>query len=125
VSWASRVEDSAVGVGEVTGPPAGKVGILVGGRIRYVARAGAVAEKPTKAQREAKRRKKAPAAKLDPKHLRAARELGDRYLERVNDRLISHRVPRDRSEAGHVRRQPGVDRLRRGTTDQAARGMMG
>ena len=62
------------------------VGILVGGRIKYVAKPGyvePVEEKPVvKAKREPKA--KAPAARIDPKYLAAARELRDRYLERVN-----------------------------------------
>ena len=62
-----------------------QVGILVGGRIKYVAKPGyvpPVEEKKAKAKREPKA--KAPPARIDPKYLAAARELRDRYLERVN-----------------------------------------
>ena len=65
--------------------PPGKVAILVGRKIKYVDRPGYVApqpEKPAKAERP--KREKAPPAKLDPKYLKAARELRDRYLEHVN-----------------------------------------
>jgi len=68
------------------GPPAGKVGIFIGGKIRYVDRPGYVPPtfEPVKKPRTAKPTKP-PAPKFDPKHLVAARELRDRYLENVND----------------------------------------
>ena len=72
-------------------PPPGKVGIVVGGRIKYVDRPGYVA---TEAERAIELRSKAkpnPApreprakVKIDPKYVAAARELRDRYLEQVN-----------------------------------------
>ncbi len=62
-----------------------KVGILVGGRIKYVDRPGYVAPVVEKAGKGAKSKApKAPAERIDPKYLTAARELRDRYLERVN-----------------------------------------
>ncbi len=69
------------------GPGPGKVGILVGGRIKYVDRpggAGYVVEKQVKPAR--KRVEKAAPTKYQKKHLAAARELRDRYLEHVNSR---------------------------------------
>jgi hypothetical protein len=71
-----------------------QVGILVGGRIKYVAKPGYVPpveacpqpgrrEKPP-AKPKRQPREKAPAARIDPKYLAAARELRDRYLEHVN-----------------------------------------
>lgn len=63
--------------------PPGKIGILVGGKIKYVERPGYVAEKPVKAPR-AKAEKGRPP-KFDPKYLTAARELRDRCMEQVND----------------------------------------
>ncbi len=64
------------------GPPPGKMGILVGGKIKYVDRPGYVPEKPVKAPRV--KAEKAPAPKFDSKYLAGARELRDRYLEQVN-----------------------------------------
>ena len=69
----------------------GKVGILVGGRIKYIARPGAPAEKPA-AKPARPRPEKPPKSKacpedsrrIDPKYLSAARELRDRYLEQMN-----------------------------------------
>jgi hypothetical protein len=72
------------------GPGPGKVGIVVGGRIKYVDRPGYVAPAapepaaPAPKERKAKR----PAEKIDPKYLAAARELRDRYLERFNSGLV-------------------------------------
>jgi hypothetical protein len=73
------------------GPGPGKVGILVGGRIKYVDRPGYVApvpavspepEKPPEPPKPKRPRK--PKAEVDPKFLRGARELRDRFLEHVN-----------------------------------------
>jgi hypothetical protein len=64
----------------------GKVGILVGGRIKYIDRPGAAAEKVAMKPARPKPQKAA-KVKIDPKYLAAARELRDRYLERVNDNL--------------------------------------
>ena len=72
------------------GPGPGKVGILVGGRIKYVDRPGYVAPlsplppvTPSPLLLAPKRERK-PAAKIDPAFLAKARELRDRYLEHVN-----------------------------------------
>jgi hypothetical protein len=86
-------------------PPSGKVGIIVGGRIKYVDRSGAkpaeAAEKPKPPRRRAE---KAPKPKYDPKYLAAARELRDRCLEHVNDNgaLPPPRGKYDVSRALHV-----------------------
>ncbi|HEV2296750.1 MAG TPA: GNAT family N-acetyltransferase [Tepidisphaeraceae bacterium] len=69
------------------GPGPGKVGILVGGRIKYVDRPGYVAPKPAKAER--KKAAKGPAVKIDPAYLSRARELRDRYLEHVNGERVN------------------------------------
>lgn len=63
--------------------PPGKVGIFVGGKIKYTDRPGYVPEKPATKPRPAKA-EKPPAPKFDPKFLAAARELRDRWLEQVN-----------------------------------------
>jgi hypothetical protein len=74
----------------VTGPAPGKVGILVGGRIKYIDRPGYVAPKVTesapaaKAKPATRERVPRPKAKNDPKLVAAARELRDRWLEHVN-----------------------------------------
>jgi hypothetical protein len=82
-SRGQRTQNSALGTQHLPG----MVGILVGGRIRYVARPGyvpPVEEKKAKAKREPK--EKAPRARIDPKYLAAARELRDRALEHFNGR---------------------------------------
>jgi hypothetical protein len=75
------------------GPGPGMVGILVGGRIRYVPKPGYVAPAspaeaasvPLLASPEPKRkREKAPAPKFDPAILAKVRELRDRWVEHVN-----------------------------------------
>jgi hypothetical protein len=85
--------------------PQGKAAILVGGRIRYMQRAAAVATagdvEPTplalpapapgpagaqKQLRAAKPRRE--KVKADPAHVAAARELRDRYLEQFNSGLV-------------------------------------
>jgi hypothetical protein len=68
----------------------GKVGILVGGRIKYVAKPGYVepVEKKPVAKPKREPKVKAPAVKIDPKYLAAARELRDRYLEHVNSGVL-------------------------------------
>jgi hypothetical protein len=70
------------------GPGPGMVGILVGGKIKYVPRPGYVQEVvscqlPVVSQ--GKPRARRPEAKIDPMFLAAARELRDRYLEHVNE----------------------------------------
>lgn len=66
-------------------PSPGRVGILVGGRLKYVTKPGYVAPEVEPAKAERKKRVAEPAAKIDPKYLKAARELRDRWMERVND----------------------------------------
>jgi ribosomal protein S18 acetylase RimI-like enzyme len=78
--------------------PAGKVGILVGGRIKYVDRPGATPAGPAAPVEPAKpvrkkRAEKSSPPKYDPKYLSAARELRDRYLERVNDPALALPAP--------------------------------
>src|SRR5204862_8167541 len=71
----------------VHGPPPGKVGIVVGGKIRYIDRPGYVAPPsaaPTPAPAEKPKRPPRPRAKNDPQHVAAARELRDRWMEEVN-----------------------------------------
>ena len=67
------------------GLPPGKAAVLTAGGIRYVDRADYVPEPEPVAPAKPKRERK-PAAKNDPKHVSAARELRDRYLEHVNSR---------------------------------------
>jgi ribosomal protein S18 acetylase RimI-like enzyme len=86
------------------GPGPGMVGILVGGRIKYVPRPGyvgapcsAVAPVVPPVLKEPKaRRAKAPRAKLDPALLTKVRELRDRWLEYVG----ANGVPSDRLVEG-------------------------
>lgn len=62
------------------GLPPGKAAIITAGGIRYIDRGDHVPEvEPPKPKRVAK-----PRAKNDPKHVAAARELRDRYLEHIN-----------------------------------------
>jgi len=65
------------------GTPLGKCAVLCsGGKVKYVDRADYVAEpEPEKPKRP---RNAKPRAKNDPKHIAAARELRDRYLEQIN-----------------------------------------
>lgn len=89
--------------------PPGKVGIFVGGRIKYVDRPGssrvhaAETTAPQGQENPAKKtgREKAPPPKFDPKHLSAARELRDRWLERVNASEGSL-LPRGKYEMGRA-----------------------
>jgi hypothetical protein len=79
------------------GPAPGKVGILVGGRIKYVDRPGYVAPAPAGSslvtlkpepnpdpEPPKPKRPRKPKLEVDPKFLRGARELRDRFLEHVN-----------------------------------------
>jgi hypothetical protein len=60
--------------------PKGKAAVVTASGIRYIDRADYVPEpEPVKPKRERK-----PGAKNDPKHVAAARELRDRYLEEIN-----------------------------------------
>jgi hypothetical protein len=80
---------------------AGQVAIIVGGRVKYVDRPGVKPAtpapmtvttelaKPVKAKRD-----KPPKAKIDPTYLAAARELRDRWMERVNDDALLLPAPR-------------------------------
>jgi hypothetical protein len=71
------------------------VGIVVGGRIKYVDRPGYVATEAERASElrtkaKPKREPREPRAKvtIDPKYVAAARELRDRYLEQINSGLL-------------------------------------
>jgi hypothetical protein len=73
------------------GPGPGMVGILVGGRIKYVPRPGYVAPAPAVAlpvppgsDKKRRRQENAPKPKFDPKILAKARELRDRWVEHVH-----------------------------------------
>jgi hypothetical protein len=66
------------------GPGPGVVGILVGGRIKYVPRPGYAAPVQEKAKRTRASRPVGAAEKIDPRFLAKARELRDRWLEHVN-----------------------------------------
>ncbi len=77
------------------GVPLGKKAVLTGGGIKYVERTDFVAETDTPEELEAlvtgAKKPKAPRqprAKNDPKHIAAARELRDRFLDQVNGGLI-------------------------------------
>ena len=62
------------------GLPAGKAAVITAGGVKYIDRADAPAEfEPPKPKRAPK-----PRHKNDPKYVKAARELRDRYLEEVN-----------------------------------------
>src|SRR5688500_541127 len=62
------------------GLPPGKAAVVTSGGLRYIERGDYVPEpvapKPKRAQK--------PRAKNDPRHVAAARELRDRFLEHVN-----------------------------------------
>lgn len=66
------------------------VGILIGGRIKYVPKPGyvpppaAAPSVPLLPAPVKEKRSRTPKEKIDPKFLAAARELRDRYLEHVN-----------------------------------------
>jgi hypothetical protein len=72
--------------GKLPVPQPGKVGILVGGRIKYVDRPGWVAPAEAGPVKKvlATKAPKAPAERIDPKLLAKVRELRDRCLEYVN-----------------------------------------
>jgi len=66
------------------GLPPGKAAVITAGGLRYIDRGDFVPEaEPAKPKRVMK-----PRAKNDPKHVAAARELRDRYLEQVNTRRL-------------------------------------
>jgi hypothetical protein len=66
-------------------PPPGKVAIVVGGKIRYIDRPGYVAPlAPEPVPAPKPKRAPRPKAKNDPKHVAAARELRDRWMEEIN-----------------------------------------
>jgi len=72
-------------------PPPGKVAIVVGGKIRYIDRPSAghtpvVSAPPPAPPASAPKPKREPRpkAKNDPKHVAAARELRDRWMEEIN-----------------------------------------
>ena len=69
----------------LAGVPAGKAAVITSRGVKYIGRADAPEEiEPPKPKREAK-----PRHKNDPKYVKAARELRDRYLEQVNtDRML-------------------------------------
>jgi hypothetical protein len=64
-----------------------KVGILVGGRIKYVDRPNYVAPAPPVMEKR-KTRSKRCTEKINPVLLDKARELRDRWLERVNETML-------------------------------------
>ncbi len=73
------------------GVPLGKKAVLTGGGIKYVERTDFVAETDTPeelAQPAKAKKPRAPRQKNDPKHIAAARELRDRFLDQVNAGLI-------------------------------------
>jgi hypothetical protein len=99
VAWAPRAclpepkKDTGTMPVPRNGSRPGQVGILVGGRMKYVMRPGYVAppESETMALEvrlpaivEKAKRKKKPVAEIDPAFLAKTRELRDRYLEHVN-----------------------------------------
>ena len=66
------------------GVPPGKAAVITSGGIRYIERGDYVPEPaPPKPKRQS-----APRQKHDPKHVAAARELRDRYLEQFNSGLV-------------------------------------
>ncbi len=65
------------------GVPSGKAAMITSGGVRYVERADAPAEEELVEKKVKKPRK--PRQKNDPKLVKAARELRDRYLEQVNE----------------------------------------
>jgi hypothetical protein len=68
------------------GTPAGKVAVVSAGGLRYIERADA--PPPEEINPPKPKRPKKPRQKNDPKFIKAARELRDRYLEQVNTGLL-------------------------------------
>lgn len=62
------------------GVPAGKAAVITRGGVKYIDRADA----PTEVEQPKPKKPRAPRQKNDPKYVKAARELRDRYLEEVN-----------------------------------------
>jgi hypothetical protein len=63
------------------GTPPGKAAVITAGGIRYIERGDYV---PEPVPEKPKRAPSAPRPKNDPRHVAAARELRDRWLEEVN-----------------------------------------
>jgi hypothetical protein len=121
-------------------PGPGKVGIVVSGRIKYIARPGYIAPAETAASAQTtalavpaapatlKREKKnsgegsrdaggdlKPRLKIDPKYLAAARELRDRYLEHFNGEQLNSGLilPAGKYAVGRELTAPiGIDGIR-------------
>ena len=74
----------------LAGVPAGKAAMITRGGLRYIERGDGEPEQMQAEQTKPKRpRKSKPRQKNDPKYVKAARELRDRFLEQVNvDRLL-------------------------------------
>jgi GNAT superfamily N-acetyltransferase len=97
-SKAKRVAMVASQSKHLRGTPPGKAAVFSGGGVKYVDRPDYVpeldapeelkamerAEEEAKQKEKAKRAAKRPRAKSDPKLVKAARELRDRYLDEVN-----------------------------------------
>jgi hypothetical protein len=80
VSQARRIAVIRSESNRLKGVPRGKAAVITSGGMRYIDRGDYVPEaEPAKPKREAK-----PRQVNDPKHVAAARELRDRYLEEIN-----------------------------------------
>jgi hypothetical protein len=98
------------------GLPPGKAAVMSAGGLRYVERADAEPElEEEQAKKPKRKRTSKPRAKHDPKHIEAARELRDRYLEQVSRGLL---LPGEGYEARY-----DVSRALEGGAGESAEGM--